>query len=101
MRFRIVSVLAAVMALGWSVEFAQAGAIRNAGKEIHKGTIAAIQKTSDATGTATGSVEDASKAAGTAIKGGAATLRKSIVSAPSDAVQGTKAAASRIWKAVW
>jgi len=101
MRLRIVSVLAAVMALAWFVQFAQAGAIRYAGKQIHKGTIAAVQKTSDATDTAAGSIEDASKATGTAIKGGATTLRKSIVSAPGDAVQGTKSAAGRIWRAVW
>jgi len=101
MRLRIVSLLAAMMALGWSVQFAQAGAIRYAGQQIHKGTIAAVQKTSDATGTAVGSVEDASKATGTAIKGGAATLRKGIVSAPGDSIQGTKAAATRIWRAVW
>jgi hypothetical protein len=90
-----------MMALAWAVQFAHAGAIRYAGKQIHKGTIAAVQKTSDATGTAAGSVEDASKATSTALKAEAATLRKGIVSAPGDAIQGTKAAASRIWKAVW
>ena len=101
MRFRIVSLLPAVIALAWSVQFAQAGAIRYAGKQLHKGSIAAIQKTSDATGAAAGSVEDAGKATGTALKGGAATLRKGVVSGPGNAVRGTKAAVSRIWNAVW
>ncbi|HXX22926.1 MAG TPA: hypothetical protein VEO19_07240 [Terriglobia bacterium] len=101
MRLRIVSVFSAMIALAWSVQFAQAGAIRYAGKQIHKGSVAAIQKTSDAAGTAAGSVEDAGKATGTALKGGAATLRKSTVSAPGNAVRGTKAAASKIMNAIW
>jgi len=101
MRLRIVSFFPAMIALAWSVQFVQAGAIRYAGKQLNKGSIAAIQKTSDATGAAAGSVEDASKATGTALRGGAATLRKGVVSAPGNTIRGTKAAASKIWNAVW
>jgi hypothetical protein len=101
MRLRVVSVLAAIIALAWSVQFAQAGAIRYAGKQVQKGSIAVAQKTSDAAGTATGGVEDAGKATGTVLKDGAATFGKDAASAPGVAVRGTKAAASKVWEAVW
>jgi hypothetical protein len=101
MRLKVLSVLAALIALAPFVPSARAGAIRYAGRELHKGSIAAVQKTSDATGTAVGSVEDASKATGTALKDGTGTLRKSAVSAPGVAVRETKTAASKIWNAVW
>ena len=101
MRLAIVSVLAAMIALVWLVPLAQAGAIRYAGKELQKGSVAAVQKTSDASGTAAGSVVDAGKATSAALKDGAATLGKDVVSAPGAAVRGTKAAASKIWNAVW
>jgi hypothetical protein len=60
-----------------------------------------VQKTSDATGTAAGSVDDAGKATGAALKDGAATFGKDVVSAPGAAVRGTKSATSKIWNAVW
>ena len=101
MRLRIVSVLAAMIALAWFVPLAQAGALRYAAKQIQKGSVAAVQKTSDATGTAAGSVDDAGKATGAALKDGAATFGEDVVSAPGAAVRGTKSAASKIWNAVW
>jgi len=101
MPLRVVSVLAAMIALAWFAPLAQAGAIRYAGKELEKGSVAAVQKTSDATGAAAGSVEDAGKATGTALKEGAVSFGKGVVSAPSAAVRGTKSAASKIWNAVW
>jgi hypothetical protein len=101
MRLGTVSVLAAMIALTWFVPLAQAGAIRYAGKELQKGSVAAVQKTSDATQTAAGSIEDAGKATGAALKDDAATFGKGVVSAPGAAGRGTKAAASKIWNAVW
>ena len=101
MRLGLVSVLAAIITLVWFVPLAQAGAIRYAGKELQKGSVAAVQKTSDATGIAAGSVEDAGKATSAALKDGAATFGKDVVSAPGAAVRGTKTAASKIWNAVW
>ena len=101
MRLRIVSVLAAMIALAWSVQAAQAGAIRYAGKQVQKGSIAAVEKTSDAAGMAAGGVEDAGRAAGAALKGGTVALREDATAAPGRAVRGTKAAASKVWKAVW
>ena len=101
MRLGIVTVLAAMIALPCFVPLAQAGAIRYARKELHKGSVAAVQKTSDATGTAAGSVEDAGKATSAVLEDGAATFGKGVASAPGAAVRGTKAAASKIWNAVW
>jgi len=101
MRLRIVSVLAAMFALAWSVQCTQAGVVRFTGREAKKGSIAVAEKTSNAAGTATGGVEDAGKATGTALKDGAATLGKGTALAPIMAAWGTKAAASKIWKAVW
>ena len=101
MRFRNISVLAALIALAAFVPSAQGGAIRFAGKELHKGSTAAVQKTSDATGAAMGSVEDAGKAARTTLENGTSVVRTNVVSAPDAAVKGTKAAAGKIWKALW
>jgi hypothetical protein len=63
--------------------------------------MAVTQKTADAAGTATGGVEDAGKATGTALKDGTVALGKGAAAVPGMAVQGTKAAASKIWQAVW
>jgi hypothetical protein len=101
MRLRIVSITAATIALAWSVQCARAGAIRFAGQQVGKGTIAVAQKTADAAGAAAGGVADASQATGTVLKTGTATLGKGATSAPGMAVRGTKAAASKVWKAVW
>ena len=101
MRLGFLSVFAALIALACSSQFAQAGAIRYAGEKLHDGSAVVIQKTSDATGTAAGGVEDAGKATGTALKDGTVTLKKDAASAPGMAVRGTKTAASSIWKAVW
>jgi hypothetical protein len=60
-----------------------------------------VQKASEATGTAAGGVEDAGKEAGAALKDGAATAGRGAASSPGAAVRGTKAAASKVWRAVW
>jgi hypothetical protein len=101
MRSRIVSVSAAIIALACSVQCARAGVVRLAGEEVGKGSMAVAQKTADAAGTAAGGVEDAGKATGTALKDGTVALGKGAASAPVMAVQGTKAAARKIRKAVW
>ena len=101
MRVRIISVSAAIIALAWSVPFAHAGAIRYAAKALHQGSVAAVEKTSDAAGTASAGVENAGKTAGAALKNGTVALRKGAASAPGTAVQETKTAASKFWKALW
>ena len=101
MRSKVVSVLAAMIALAWSAQFAHAGAIRYAGRELHKGSITAVQKTSDATGTAKGTVEDAGKATGAALKDGTVTVKRDAASASAAAVRETKAAVSKFRNAVW
>ena len=101
MRFKVNAVLGAIIALAWSVQSAHAGAIRFAAKQLHRGSIVAVQKTSDAKGTAVANVEDAGKATRAALKKEKAVLRTDLVSAPGAAVKGTKTAAGRLWKAVW
>jgi hypothetical protein len=101
MRLKVVSVLAALVAVTWSAQFAQAGAIRYVGKELHKAPIAAVQKTSGAAGMASGEVKNAGKAARTTLKNGRVALRKGATSTPGMAIQGTKGAVSKIWNAVW
>jgi hypothetical protein len=101
MRLKVFAILGACIALTWCVQSAHAGAIRFAAKQLHKGSIVAVQKTSDAKGTAVANVEDAGKATRAALKNGTGIVRTDVVSAPGAAVRGTQAAAGRIWKAVW
>jgi len=101
MSLRTLSILTALIALAACVQSAQAGAIRFAARQLHKGSITAVQKTSDAKGTAVGSVEDAGRTAHAALKNGTSAARSEVVSAPGAAVRETKTAASRMWKAVW
>jgi len=101
MRLKVVSVLAALAALAWCAPFAQAGAIRYAGRQLHKGSMTAVQKTSDATEIAKGSMEDAGKATGAALKDGTSTLKKDATAAPSATVRQTKSAARKLWSAIW
>ena len=101
MRFRTLSIFAAIIALAAFARSAHAGALRFAAKQLHKGSITAIQKTSNAKGTAVGTVEDASRAASVAAKNESGLLRTDVESAPGAAVKGTKTAAGKIWKAVW
>jgi hypothetical protein len=101
MRPKVIAILGASIALAWSVQSARAGAIRFAAKQLHKGSLTAVQKTSDAKVTAVANVEDAGKTTRTALKNGTGVVRTDMVSAPGAAVRGTKTAAGRIWKAVW
>ena len=101
MRPKVFAILGAGIALAWSVQTVRAGAIRFAAKQLHKGSITAVQRTSDAKGTAVANVEDASKATRAALENEKAVLRTGLVSAPGAAVKETKTAAGRLWKAVW
>ena len=101
MRSKVIAILGASIALAWSVQSVHAGAIRFAAKQLHKGSMAAVQKTSDAKGTAVANVEDVGKTTRAALKNESAVLRTHLVSAPGAAVKETKTAAGRLWKAVW
>ncbi len=101
MRLRIVSITAATIALACSVQYAQAGAIRFAGEEIGKGTAVVAQKTADVAGTAAGGAAEVGKTTGTVLKDGTVTLAKGAVWGPAKAVQGTKAAVSKLWSLAW
>jgi hypothetical protein len=101
MRLRLFSILAAIIALAWSVQYARAGVVRFAGEEVGKGSVAVAQATADAAEGAAEGVGDAGKATGPVLKDGAVAVGKGAVSAPVMVVHGTKAAASKIWKIVW
>ena len=101
MRFKVIAVLGTLVGLTGSPPSAHAGAIRFAGKQLHKGSIAAVQKTSDAKGTAMADAEDAGRAARAALKNRTQAMRKNTASAPGAAVKETKSAASKIWTALW
>lgn len=101
MHFRSLSLLAAIIALAAFVQSAHAGAIRYAAKKLRKGSISAIQKTSDAKGTAVGNVKDAGRTARVALKNESGLVRTDVVSAPGAAIRQTKTAVGTIWKAVW
>ena len=101
MRLKLLSISAATIALAWSVQYAQAGAIRSAGNAVGKGSIAVAQVTADAAGTAAGGVADASKATGPVLKDGVVTAGKAAVWAPTKVAQGTGAAVSKLVHIAW
>jgi short subunit dehydrogenase-like uncharacterized protein len=101
MRPKVFAILGAGIALAWSVQTVRAGAIRFAAKQLHKGSITAVQRTSDAKGTAVANIENARKTTRTAVKNGTAVVRTDVASAPGAAVKETKTAAGRLRKAVW
>ena len=101
MRIRGLSIPAVIIALAACVQDANAGAIRFAAKKLHKGSITAIQKTSEAKATAVGNVGDAARTARTALRNETGAVRTEAVSAPGAAVSSTKTAVGMIWKAVW
>ena len=76
MRRPIVSVLAGLIVLVWTVQWTHAGVIRSTGKTVQQGSITLAQKTSDAVGTATSGAGDAVKATPGALKTGTAAVGK-------------------------
>ena len=101
MHFRSTSILAAIIALTAFVQSAHAGAIRFAAKQLHKSSITALQRSSDAKGTAVGSVKGAGRTARMTLKSESGVVRTDVVSAPGAAVRQTKMAVGMVWKAVW
>ena len=101
MRLRGLSILAAIIALAACVQGANAGAIRFAAKKLHKGSITAVHKTSEAKATAVGNVGDAARTARAAVRNETGVVRTNVVSAPGTALRETKTAVGMVWKAVW
>jgi hypothetical protein len=101
MRRPIVSVLAGLIVLVWTVQWTHAGVIRSTGKTVQQGSITLAQKTSDTVGAATSGAGDAVKATPGALKTGTAAVGKGAASTPGLAVRATKAAPSKIWRTIW
>jgi hypothetical protein len=108
MRLRVLALLLAAVGFFWLAQDAHAGAIRYAGKQIGKGTVAVAQTTSDAAQSAGGGVATAGKATGGALKTGTVAVGKGAKATPGLLTQGTasvaKGAASvakGLAKAIW
>lgn len=108
MRLRVLVILLATVAFFWVAQDARAGAIRYAGKQIGKGTVAVAQTTSDAAQAAGGGVATAGKATGGALKTGAVAVGKGAKATPgviaqgtASVAKGTASAAQRLAKAIW
>ena len=108
MRTKIFVILLSALALSWATPDAHAGAIRYAGKQIGNGSASVVQTTADAAGTAAGGVQTVGTATGSAVKTGAVDVKngalavgKGAAATPGLAARGAKAAAKRIWKAIW
>jgi len=108
MKLRMLAILLATVGFFWVAQDAHAGAIRYAGKQLGKGTVAVAQTTSDAAESAGGSVATAGKATGGALKTGTVAVGKGAKATPGLVAQGTtsiaKATASvakGLAKAIW
>ncbi len=119
MKKQIPGLFLIAFALLWAALPVQAGVIRAAGDGISKGSAAvahtttdaagaavdgvanAAQATGDAAGSAAESVASAGKTTGSAIGTGAVAVGKGAAATPGLAYRGTKAAARKVWKAVW
>lgn len=101
MRLRILAVLFGALVLSWAVQDAQAGAIRYAGKQIGKGTVAVAQTTADVAGAAGSGVATVGKATGGAAKTGVVAVGSGAKATPGLVARGTKAVGKGIAKAIW
>lgn len=101
MRVKILAILLSALALSWAAGYAQAGAIRSAGKELGNGSVTVAHATVDAAQAAAGGAAAVGKTTGGALGSGVATVGKGAAAVPGAAARGTKAAAKGIWKAVW
>jgi hypothetical protein len=104
----MLAILVATVGFFWLAQDARAGAIRYAGKQLGKGTVAVAQTTSNAAQAAGGGVATAGKATGGALKTGTVAVGKGAKATPGLVAQGTtsmaKATASvakGLAKAIW
>ena len=101
MRLRILAVLFGALVLSWAVQDAQAGAIRYAGKQIGKGTVAVAHTTANVAGAAGSGVATVGKATGGAAKTGVVAVGSGAKATPGLVARGTKAVGKGIAKAIW
>jgi hypothetical protein len=101
MRLRLFALGLSALALLWFVPPASAGAIREAGKGIGKGSVALAQTTASAAGTAADGAATVGRETPGAVKSGSANLGKGAAAVANAGYQGTKAAAKKVWHVVW
>jgi hypothetical protein len=101
MRLKMLALCLSAFALIWAAQDAQGGVIRSTGKQIGKGSAAVAQTTSDTAQFAVGGAATVGKTTGGALATGAAAAGKGVAATPGLAYHGSKAAAKKIWKAIW
>ncbi len=101
MRFRILAVFLGALILPWAAQDAQAGALRYAGKQIGKGSVAVAQTTANAAQATGSGVATAGKATGGAVKTSAVAVGSGAKATPGLVARGTKAVGKGIAKAIW
>ena len=101
MQFKILAAFLGALILSWAPQDAQAGAIRYAGKQIGRGTVAVAQTTADAAQATGSGVAMAGKATGGVVKTGAAAVGNGTKATPGLVARGTKAVGKGIAKAIW
>ena len=101
MRFRIFAILLTVLVFSWAAQYAQAGVIRFAGKQLGKGSVAVANATVSGGQAAAGGVATAGRTTGGAIKAGAVAVADGAKATPGLVARGSKAAGKGIVKAIW
>ena len=108
MRIKLYALGLSALTLLLFVPPASAGVIRDAGKEIGKGSVAVAQTTASAAGTAADGVVTAGKETPGVVKTGAIDVGKGAADVGNGAAdvanagyQGTKKVAKKVWKALW
>ena len=108
MRLKLFALGLCALTLLWFAPPASAGVIREAGKDIGKGSVAVAQTTVSAAGTAADGVATAGKDTPGVVKTGAtgvgkggADVGKGAAAVTRASYHGTTAAAKKVWHAVW
>ena len=105
MKWKLVAIGLSALVLSWTAGYAHAGAVRYAGKQITKGTVAVAQTTANAAGSAVGTAGNGAatvgKTTGGALQTGASAVAKGAKATPGLAAKGGKALGKKIWKTIW
>ncbi len=101
MRRKLLATWLSGLALASVVPVAEAGLIRDAGKKIAKGQAVVAAKTKQTANAAADGMVAAGAATGKAVKTGAVDAAQAAKATPVVVGHATKAAAKKVWKAVW
>jgi predicted TIM-barrel enzyme len=101
MRRKLLATWLSGLALASVVPIAEAGLIRDAGKKIAKGPAVVAAKTKQTANAAADGMTAAGAATGKAVKTGTVDVAHAAKATPGVVGHATKAAAKKVWKAVW